>query len=156
QVEVAANGKIALDALQQRTFDLLLTDVQMPEMDGFELTAAVRQEEKEGQRLPIVAMTAHAMKGDRERCLKTGMDGYIAKPIQASELVQMIEHLFSSAEPEARSAELPTSSALLAPSSALEVLDPAGALKRVEGSREMLKILVEMFFEEGPKQLAAV
>jgi two-component system sensor histidine kinase/response regulator len=73
-------------------FDLVLMDVQMPQMDGFEVTAAIRKkEESNGRHLPIVAMTAHAMKGDRERCLAAGMDGYVSKPIQPKELFLVIE-----------------------------------------------------------------
>jgi two-component system, sensor histidine kinase and response regulator len=90
-VVVASSGKEALAALDWQTFDLVLMDVQMPEMDGFEATLAVRARERTtGRHVPIVAMTAHAMQGDRERCLEVGMDGYIAKPIQAKELLQAI------------------------------------------------------------------
>jgi CheY-like chemotaxis protein len=87
QVTVAANGREALDALGRAAFDVVLMDVQMPEMDGFEATVAIRQrEEKSKQHIPIIAMTAAAMKGDRERCLECGMDAYIPKPITASSL----------------------------------------------------------------------
>ena len=90
-VVVASSGKEAMAALDWQTFDLVLMDVQMPEMDGFEATLAIRAHERTtGRHLPIVAMTAHAMQGDRERCLEVGMDGYIAKPIQAKELLQAI------------------------------------------------------------------
>jgi PAS domain S-box-containing protein len=90
-VVVASTGKEALAALDWQTFDLVLMDVQMPEMDGFEATVAIRARElTTGRHVPIVAMTAHAMQGDRERCLEAGMDGYIAKPIQAKELLRAI------------------------------------------------------------------
>jgi signal transduction histidine kinase/CheY-like chemotaxis protein len=90
-VSVANNGNEALKALEQREFDLVLMDVQMPEMDGLEATAAVRRrEEHTGARIPIIAMTAHAMAGDRERCLAAGMDGYISKPIHARELLELV------------------------------------------------------------------
>jgi two-component system, sensor histidine kinase and response regulator len=90
-VVVASTGKEALAALDWQTFDLILMDVQMPEMDGFEATLAVRaREQATGRHVPIVAMTAHAMQGDRERCLEAGMDGYVAKPIQAKELLRAI------------------------------------------------------------------
>jgi two-component system sensor histidine kinase/response regulator len=90
-VTVAANGKEALDALQNHTFDLVLMDVQMPEMDGFEATAAIRElEKKSGEHLLVIAMTAHAMVGDRERCLAAGMDDYMTKPIRPEELNEML------------------------------------------------------------------
>src|SRR5208337_4987123 len=86
-VVVAANGREALKALEKEEFDLVLMDVSMPEMDGLEAARAIRAaEQTTGAHLPIIAMTAHAMKGDRERCLAAGMDGYLAKPVQAREL----------------------------------------------------------------------
>jgi CheY-like chemotaxis protein len=90
-VAVANNGEEAVAAVARETFDLVMMDVQMPVMDGFEATARIRQQEKEtGRHLPIVAMTAHAMKGDRERCLDAGMDGYVAKPVQREDLFAAI------------------------------------------------------------------
>jgi CheY-like chemotaxis protein len=91
-VTVVGNGREALKALAESEFDLVLMDVQMPEMDGFEATAAVRRAELATKRhLPIVAMTAHAMTGDRERCLAAGMDEYISKPIRAQLVLDIIE-----------------------------------------------------------------
>ncbi|MBC8873876.1 MAG: response regulator, partial [Planctomycetes bacterium] len=90
-VVVANDGREALAALTTQRFDIVLMDVQMPQLDGIEATAAIRAMEKEtGTHLPIVAMTAHAMKGDRERCLAAGMDAYVAKPVRARELLQAI------------------------------------------------------------------
>ena len=84
-VVVAANGKEAIAALTSQEFDVVLMDVEMPEMDGLEATAVIRVQEKQtGKHIPIVAMTAHAMKGDRERCLEAGMDEYVSKPIRAA------------------------------------------------------------------------
>jgi two-component system sensor histidine kinase/response regulator len=92
RVTVAGTGKEALAALEKESFDLVLMDVQMPEMDGFEATAAIREKEKtSGTHLPVIAMTAHAMAGDRERCLGAGMDGYIAKPIRLEELEELLK-----------------------------------------------------------------
>ena len=90
-VAVACDGRQAVDALARERFDLALLDVQMPELDGFEVAAAVRaREEGTGRRLPLVALTAHAMQGDRERCLDAGMDGYVSKPIQMDQLTQVM------------------------------------------------------------------
>jgi two-component system, sensor histidine kinase and response regulator len=91
-VVVAGNGREALAAFESEDFDLLLMDLQMPEMDGFEATAAIRNKEKDsGHHLPIVALTAHAMKGDREKCLAGGMDGYLTKPIRTQDLDELLE-----------------------------------------------------------------
>ncbi len=94
RVTVTTNGCEALAALDHTQFDVILMDVQMPEMDGFEATAAIRvREQNTGKHLPIIAMTAHAMRGDEERCLAAGMDGYIAKPIKVRELIELLEGL---------------------------------------------------------------
>jgi CheY-like chemotaxis protein len=86
-VEVVSNGQLALEAWRQRLFDLILMDVQMPELDGLSATRAIREFERAlGAHTPIIAMTAYAMAGDRERCLAAGMDGYIAKPLNPAEL----------------------------------------------------------------------
>jgi CheY-like chemotaxis protein len=90
-VVVAGNGREALAALHRDTFDVILMDVQMPEMDGFEATRAIRQDDTaQIKNIPIIAMTAHAMTGDRERCLAAGMDAYISKPIRAADLLSLI------------------------------------------------------------------
>lgn len=92
RVTVAGNGKEALEHLAQQEFDLILMDVQMPEMNGFETTARIREAEREtGRHVPIIALTAHAIKGYRDKCLKAGMDGYISKPIKPAEMRQVIE-----------------------------------------------------------------
>ena len=91
-VVVAGNGRAALAALEQEGFDLVLMDVQMPEMDGFETTAAIRAKEHlTGKHIPIIAMTAHALKDDQGRCMAAGMDGYLAKPIRVQELLASVE-----------------------------------------------------------------
>ena len=110
-VVVANNGREALAILDEAAlagFDCVLMDVQMPEMDGFECTAIIREREQmTGRHLPIIAMTAHAMKGDEARCLAAGMDGYLSKPIQPDELFDVVErHLAaSSLHPLQRSSE---------------------------------------------------
>jgi CheY-like chemotaxis protein len=91
-VVLASTGQKALSLWEQQPFDVILMDVQMPDIDGFEATAAIRKKEKEsGAHTPIIAMTAHAMSGDRERCLDAGMDNYISKPIHAAELLDLVE-----------------------------------------------------------------
>jgi len=90
-VLAVVNGKEALAAIQRESFDVVLMDIQMPEMDGFEATARIRAGAAAGARqLPILALTAHAMSGDRERCLAAGMNGYVSKPLQPAELMQAI------------------------------------------------------------------
>jgi CheY-like chemotaxis protein len=90
-VRVAGDGRAALATLEREGFDLIFMDVQMPEMDGFEAVAAIRNQEKtSGGHIPVIAMTASAFEGDRERCLAAGMDGYIAKPIQRQDLLEII------------------------------------------------------------------
>jgi CheY-like chemotaxis protein len=92
KVTLAANGREAVTAVQRESFDLVLMDVQMPEMDGFEATETIRQEEAgTGRHLPIFAMTAHAMKGDAERCRLAGMDGYLPKPIRPGDLYAVVD-----------------------------------------------------------------
>src|ERR1700737_4282328 len=91
-VTVAPDGRAAVEAFQTGGFELVLMDIQMPGMDGFEATVAIREREKlTGAHIPIVAMTAHALVGDQERCLASGMDGYVSKPIRTSELFAVIE-----------------------------------------------------------------
>jgi signal transduction histidine kinase/DNA-binding response OmpR family regulator len=98
QLVVACDGREALAAYEANSFDLALVDIQMPQMDGFDVTAAIRRHEAEnGGHLPIIAMTAHAMKGDAEQCLAAGMDGYVSKPISAGRLFEEIESALTAA-----------------------------------------------------------
>jgi CheY-like chemotaxis protein len=100
QVTVAGDGMEALEAMAAGEFDLVLMDVQMPEMDGFDATRAIREREAgASRRIPIVAMTAHAMAGDRERCLEAGMDDYVSKPITPTELFEAISRSSAARRP---------------------------------------------------------
>jgi CheY-like chemotaxis protein len=107
-VSVAGDGRQALATLKKKEFDVVLMDVQMPDMDGFEATAAIRESERStGRHIPIVAMTAHALKGDEDRCLSAGMDAYLSKPIRTIELFATIEKVLgrnreADAEPQLR------------------------------------------------------
>jgi two-component system, sensor histidine kinase and response regulator len=93
---VVATGVQAVETLETQSFDLVFMDVQMPEMDGFEATEEVRRREAAtGRHQLIVAMTAHAMKGDRERCLRSGMDDYLTKPVRANEVAAILRRIAS-------------------------------------------------------------
>jgi two-component system sensor histidine kinase/response regulator len=103
-VTVASNGAEAIEAFENNQFDLVLMDIQMPLMDGFEATAAIRAKEKlTGRHIAIIAMTAHALKGDQERCITAGMDGYVSKPIRTSELFSTIESILQNKDSAAAS-----------------------------------------------------
>lgn len=90
-VDIAENGREALKMYEANTYDAILMDVQMPEMDGFQTTVEIRKKEKNGKRIPIIALTANAMSGDREKCLNAGMDDYLSKPIEASKLEEILK-----------------------------------------------------------------
>jgi two-component system, sensor histidine kinase and response regulator len=97
---LAANGNEAVAAFSRESFDVVLMDVQMPEMNGLEATAEIRTRERgTGRRIPIVALTAHAMSGDRERCIDAGMDAYLSKPLRPADLLQMVDELTSHIAP---------------------------------------------------------
>ena len=142
-VEVAENGLQAIEKFQTVRFDLVLMDVQMPEIDGLEATARIRALEFHTQKhIPIIAMTAHAMKGDRERCLQAGMDEYITKPIHRDKLLRVISEQASSEQvmAESISSEMPLPTT---------VLDQSELMLRVEGDKDMLKELIDIFVSES-------
>jgi len=147
-VTIARTGREALDLTRTRPFDVALMDLQMPEMGGLEATAAIRHREQvTGKHLSIIAMTAHAMKGDRERCLVAGMDGYVAKPIQADDLFQTIDSVLSRSPLEA-SAERP--SAGPPPARRGELFDRQALMARLEGDSGLLTEIVELFMKSAP------
>ncbi|MGI6415745.1 MAG: response regulator [Thermoguttaceae bacterium] len=145
QVVVANHGREAIAALQSQEFDLVLMDVQMPEMDGYDATAAIRAMERgSSKHIPIVAMTAHAMKGDRQRCLQAGMDGYVAKPIRAAVLFQAIADVLAGHTTE-------TSGELAEEEPKTPGVDWHEALNAVGGDRALLNDVVRGFLEECPR-----
>jgi CheY-like chemotaxis protein len=147
-VECAENGREAIRLVEQNRYDAVLMDVQMPGMDGLEATAMIRQRETAGRRVPIIAMTAHAMKGDRERCLAAGMDGYVSKPIDVHKLITLLESLTQGLSPPELRNEVPTESASAAvPSATVFQFDTA--LERCFRSQNMLAAMVQHFFEQA-------
>lgn len=151
-VVMVENGRQALAAVLRGAFDVVLMDVQMPEMDGHEATAAIRDAEMvTGQRVPIIALTAHAMKGDREACLAAGMDGYLSKPVHASELFLTIGQLVTSVKPQ------PPSLEIFPPSEPENfAFNKVSALDRLEGDASLLGELAEMFRNESTRMLREI
>ena len=160
-IVVANHGGEALAALERAKFDLVLMDVQMPEMDGFEATRAIRAREVPGGRSqPIVAMTAHAMKGDRERCLAAGMDDYISKPVQRAELLRVLTWAASLTSKETPVTGddtvigpdvTPMPAAMQPPP-----YDRAAAIERLGGDEELFAEVAGLFVAETPGQVAEI
>jgi two-component system, sensor histidine kinase and response regulator len=161
-VTSANNGKEAIVLWEQnrpRQFDLVLMDIQMPLMDGLQTTDYIRAREKalhtegaDALHIPIIAMTAHAMKGDRERYLAGGMDGYISKPINSADLEQVIQSVAASFPPRALPASVVENTQELKP---MEI-NEAQILSRFDGDVELARELAGMFIEECPKYLGAM
>jgi CheY-like chemotaxis protein/HPt (histidine-containing phosphotransfer) domain-containing protein len=147
--KVASNGREALAFLDQETFDLILMDVQMPELDGLETAVAIREHEKSaGGHIPIVAVTAHTMKGDADRCFAAGMDAYVGKPLRIEELLAAIQSLTGA--PAERPVPDPPAPPIRGP------LDTVLLLERVGGDRQELRKLVNLFLADSPKLLARI
>ena len=145
EVHVAGNGREAVDAITQREYDVVLMDIQMPEMDGFEATHAIRALPK-GKDLPIVGLTAHALSGERERCLSHGMTDYLAKPFKAHELFALVE---GTAEPKRPAPQ---------PLTAAPPVDLEGfrATLREAGAESALYSIIDTFVRQAPDRLAAL
>ena len=156
QVQVVRTGKEACEAVASTDFDLVLMDVQMPEMDGYEATAAIRKSEwQTGRHLPILAMTAHAMKRDRERCFESGMDGYLAKPARAGQLLSAMDAVLRGAEILPN--EVLLSSGDRGPQYQRRVdIDWTEAIDSLDGHEELLRDLVDVYVREYPGMMAAV
>ena len=152
-VTVAANGREALEALEGDTFDVVLMDMQMPEMDGIEAVVEIRSRERargQGEHVPVIALTAHAMKVDRNRCLAAGMDAYVAKPVRASALFQAVDEVLALG-PQTPPAHKTTDEARPpCPDEAADeppAFDLAAALQRMEGDEELLAELAQLFVQ---------
>jgi CheY-like chemotaxis protein len=171
---VAGNGREALEEVERQEFDAALMDIQMPEVDGFEATLEIRKRERgTGRHLPIIALTAHAMTGDRERCLAVGMDAYLTKPIRPVELFETLEHLPEAEPVAAREVVGGTSTEARVPDTELAKMavvtagpavsppseaafDPVDVLARVDGDRTLLAELAEIFHGEAPRMMSEI
>ena len=151
RVDVADNGVLAVRLAGEQTYDLILMDMQMPQMDGLDATRAIRaREQGSDRRVPIVAMTANAMTGDRERCLAAGMDGYVSKPIDLAHLRSEIERVCFSAARTADAEGLSTAPATSTSSAqALPAIDRAVMLERLGGDEALARDLVTMFLQNA-------
>jgi CheY-like chemotaxis protein len=146
-VEAVENGRAAVDAIQSGSsaFDVVLMDLQMPEMSGFEATAAIRERERVVPgHLPVIALTAHAMAGDRERCLAAGMDGYLSKPIEVNDLIATVERL---------GADTAAAAARPAVDRGSMVFDEEAALKYAGEDRTLLKQVILLFRSDARRSL---
>ena len=164
-VTAAGNGREAVDLFHQGEFDVILMDVQMPSMDGFQATDAIRKHEEDHQtasRIPIIAMTAHAMVGDRHRCLAAGMDDYISKPISIRRLIELVES-HGQEGPRLRlqrngkpiSATGPAESRLSATEIA-DIMDLENSLRRLDGDKSLLIDLIGFYLEDYPSLLVRI
>jgi CheY-like chemotaxis protein/HPt (histidine-containing phosphotransfer) domain-containing protein len=150
---LASDGAEAIAAVEGEPFDLILMDVQMPEVDGFQAAAAIRTlEAARGTRTPIVAVTAHAVKGDRERCLAAGMDAYLTKPLRRQELARIIDDVLHAGPGRAPTGPERAPEA----GSTRAVLDREAALARLEGDEALFAALVDVYLEEWPKLFAEI
>jgi len=140
---LVTNGKEAVEAVTRERFDVVLMDVQMPVMGGFEATRLIREAEaSSGRRTPIIAVTAHAMKGDREDCFAAGMDGFAPKPIQSAKLLEMLDRLGSESTPAV------TTRAESADNTDSAILDEVGLMKIVSGNQALAGELAGLFLED--------
>ena len=142
RADVVANGAQAVEALKQGHYDLVLMDCEMPAMDGYDATRQIR--ESGNPHVPIVALTAHAMSGDRDRCIQAGMDDFISKPVDLDRLAEVLAQRLPGPGPRVadQTAEL-----------AASVFDAEALLKRLRGDRQLAGVVIKGFFEDFPSQL---
>ena len=147
-VTVASDGRKALNALEKQSFDLVLMDIQMPEMNGWQATRAIREKEMTtGQHIPIIAMTAHTMKGDEEKCIAAGMDFYLTKPIRTEELLAVLQGIENRKDGANSAQELHSKEPVT------NAIDLTATLERLEGDRDLLGELAQLFRTECPKMV---
>lgn len=148
-VDIAGDGQQAVCMARENRYDVILMDVRMPIMDGLEATKAIRAREDGQRRVPIVAVTANAMMGDRERCLEAGMDGYLSKPIDARQMIALVEGLAAGQTAPVGAGGAPlASSPTQAPATDANVFDQQDAMKCCFGRQEMFHTMVDSFFND--------
>ena len=149
-VDAVENGRAALDLIESASsanFDLVLMDLQMPEMGGFEATTAIRERERRTTgHVPVIALTAHAMAGDRERCLAAGMDGYLSKPIEVNDLISTVERFGQGVDATGAPAR----------SSRPALFDEVAALAYAGGDRRLLKQVIGLFRSDSPRSIRRI
>ncbi|MCA9184573.1 MAG: response regulator [Planctomycetales bacterium] len=166
-VTLAKNGREAIERVMYDAFDVVLMDVQMPTVDGYQATMAIRQmDDADAASVPIIAMTAHAMRGDAERCLAAGMNAYISKPIDSKALIRLIEHWGNRAKQQThvRATEAQTSETTMEPNNGdlnvitegLAVSDFSAALARLDGNRDLLHEMSTFYREDMPALLQTI
>jgi len=147
-VEIAGDGQEAVYLTEQNRYDVILMDVQMPGMNGLKATAAIRHREDGDTRVPIIAMTAHAMKSDRDRCLAAGMDGYLSKPVNAQEMIGLVESLAGGVASVAQFAAATPSAADSSSQATAVVFNPEEALARCFNSKDMVREMIQCFLDD--------
>ncbi len=152
-VDVAGNGREALEALTNRHYDLVLMDVQMPEMDGLEATRRIRRGEAGPSHIPIIAMTAHAMQGDREMCLKAGVNDYVSKPITPKALAAVLQKWLFKHPEHQNQIHTWQGDTLQSREDVTAVWDRQGLLARLMGDEALAMKILEAFLDEAPRQL---
>ncbi|MGA3067651.1 MAG: response regulator [Tepidisphaeraceae bacterium] len=154
-VDVVCNGRLAVETILRRKYDLVVMDCQMPEMDGFEATATIRKHEAEGRlpggakALPVIALTANAVKGDRERCLEAGMNGYVTKPVETEKLLEAVDTALAGRAPAESTEAAPPP-----PADDGQLIDVEGLLRRCRGKSSLALTLLNKFHEQISGQLA--
>jgi two-component system sensor histidine kinase/response regulator len=156
RVVVASNGREAIERLKGEYFDLTLMDVQMPEMDGLTATRKIRSLKGKISNIPIIAMTAHAMKEDKERCFAAGMDDYVSKPIKPEELFEVIEKFARQLQEKDRKEEKTPSASKDNKATAKDIFDLSKALEVVNGDMGLFKEIVNLFLENLPDSIAQI
>jgi len=153
----AANGREAFDACKSAAFDLIFMDIQMPEMDGFEATRLIHEmETASGAHTPIAAMTAHAIAGDRDRCLRAGMDDYISKPLRKEDILRVLASVSKSSSSSIPSSDLRTRTKDEDDSGALLIMTREQLLEELDGDEELFAKLIALFHENTPQILNAI